>query len=253
MRLEEPSLGSANATLGTNQQDYGDQMKTISSVKKILDDTGQPQRKEQSFRKFGISVTSARVTDVDPNTEFKKRMRLRQQAAVDRAIASEQRIQEEEQRLLAIAKGEREVAERQAQAKVRQIEQTTNAETEKQLAITSATKLKEQAEIDRERSVILLEKAEIDAEAVKVAADAEAHAKAAVLEADNALEQKLDAEISIQRVWAEAYAKRNVLTYVFGAGNGDTPTGSDQEAQLLQQLLAMEYAKRLDYDRAIEN
>ena len=145
-------------------------------------------------------------------------MRLRQQAAADRTIAREQRIQEEEQRLLAIAKGEREVAERQAQAKVRQIEQTTNAETEKQLAIRSANKLKEQAEIDRERSVILLEKA----------------------------------EISIQRVWADAYAKRNVPTYVFGAGDGDTPTGGDQEAQLLQQLLAMEYAKRLDYDRAIQ-
>lgn len=154
--------------------------------------------------------------------------------------------------MLAIAKGEREVAERQAQAKVRQIEQTTNAETEKQLAIRSANKLKEQAEIDRERSVILLEKAEIDAEAVKVAADAEADAKAAVLEADNALAQKLEAEISIQRVWADAYAKRNVPTYVFGAGDGDTPTGGDQEAQLLQQLLAMEYAKRLDYDRAIQ-
>ena len=145
--------------------------------------------------------------------------------------------------MLAIAKVEREVAERQAQAKVRQIEQTTNAETEKQLAITSANKLKEQAEIDCERSVILLEKAEIDAEAVKVAADAEAYAKAAVLEADNALAQKLEAEISIERVWAEAYAKRNVPTFVFGAGDGETPKGGDQEAQLLQQLLAMEYAK----------
>jgi len=51
--------------------------------------------------------------------------------------------------LLAIAKGERELAERQAQAKVRQIDQTTNVEIEKQLAITSANKLKEQAEIDR--------------------------------------------------------------------------------------------------------
>ena len=117
-------------------------------------------------------------------------MRLRQHAAADRAIANEQRIREEEQRLLAIAKGERELAERQAQAKVRQIDHTTNVETEKQLAITSANKLKEQAEIDRERSVILLEKAEIDAEAVKVAADAEAYAKAVVLEADNALAQK---------------------------------------------------------------
>ena len=34
-------------------------------------------------------------------------MRLRQKAAADRAIAREQRIQEEEQLLIAIAKGER--------------------------------------------------------------------------------------------------------------------------------------------------
>jgi len=249
--LEEPRLGSANAALGTDQEEYGDQMKTVFTVRKILDDTGQPQRKEQSFKKFGISVTSARVTDVDPNQEFKNRMRLRHQAAADRAIAREQRIQEEEQRLLAIAKGEREVAERQAQAKVKQIEQTTDAETEKQLAITSAEKLKEQAEIDRARSRILLEKAEIDAQAVKVAADAEAYAKAAVLEADNALAQKLDAEIEIQRVWADAYAKRNVPQYVFGASDSDTPTGSDRETQLLQKLLSMEYSKRLDYDRTL--
>lgn len=248
--LEESAPGSANASLGRNQQEYGDQYKTVFIVKKLLDDTGLPQRKDQSFKKFGITVTSARVTGVDPNVEFKKRMRLRQQAAADRAIAREQRIQEEEQRLLAIAKGEREVAERQAKAKVLQIERTTNAETEKQLTLTEATKLKEQAEIDRERSRVLLEKAEIDAEAVKVAADAEAYAKAAVLEADNALAQKLDAEIEIQKVWADAYSTRKVPQYVFGATEG-TPTGNDQEAQLLQQLLTMEYAKRLEYDRSI--
>ena len=44
VRLEEPNLDSANAALGTNQQDYGDQVKTVFTVKKILDETGQPQR-----------------------------------------------------------------------------------------------------------------------------------------------------------------------------------------------------------------
>jgi hypothetical protein len=46
--------------------------------------------------------------------------------------------------------------------------------------------------------------------------------------------------------------KRSVPTYIFSAGDGDTPTGGNQEAQLLQELLVMEYAKRLDYDRAIQ-
>lgn len=72
---------------------------------------------------------------MQPNAKFVERMQLKQQASADRAIAREQRVQEEERRLLEIAKGERQVSERQAKAKVKQIEKTTNAETDKQLAI----------------------------------------------------------------------------------------------------------------------
>ena len=166
-------------------------------------------------------------------------------------------MQEEEQRLLAISKGEREVAERQAQAKVIQIERTTQAQTEKQLAVTEAEKRREQARIEKERAQILLETARIDADARRVAADAEAYAKQQILSADNALAQKLEAEIRIQELWAAAYAKRQVPQYVFGAGGGGgagpagPPMGSDSESRLLQQLLTMEYAKRLDYDRTL--
>lgn len=137
--VEADRPGTANAALGENQEEYGDDTKTIFVVQKLLDSTGQPGRKDQSFTKFDISLTSARVTDVNPNQKFKDRMALRQQAAADRAIAREQRIQEEEQKLLAVARSEREVAERQAAAaKVIHIEKTTDAETEKQRAITAA-------------------------------------------------------------------------------------------------------------------
>jgi regulator of protease activity HflC (stomatin/prohibitin superfamily) len=246
--------GSANAALGEDQEDFGDDTKTVFVVQKLLDATGQPRRKQQSFTKFGISVTSARVTDVNPNQKFKDRMALRQQAAADRAIAREQRIQEEEQKLLAVARGEREVAERQAAAKVIQIEKTTDAETEKQLAITAAEREREAARIAKEQSEILLEKARIDAEAVQVAADAEAYAKTQILEADNALAQKLDAEVEIQRLWAEAFASRNVPTYVFGgtgSSDGGAPVGSDDEASRLFQILTLQAAERLDYNRSI--
>ena len=247
--------GSANAALGEDQENFGDDTKTVFVVQKLLDQTGQPRRKEQSFTKFGISVTSARVTDVNPNEKFKDRMALRQQAAADRAIAREQRIQEEEQKLLAVARGEREVAERQASAKVTQIERTTDAETEKQLAITAAEREREAARIAKEQSEILLEKARIDAEAVQVAAEAEAYAKRQILDADNALAQKLDAEIEIQKLWANAFARRNVPTYVFGGGGGGdlggAPVGSDDEASRLFQILTLQAAERLDYDRTI--
>ncbi len=252
--IQRQQTSSANPALGQEQEQFGDDTQVVFIVEKLLDSTGQPRRKSQNFREFGITVVSARITDVNPNERFKSRMEQKQDAAAARSVAREQRIQEEEQRLLAISKGEREVAERQAQAKVIQIERTTQAETEKQLAITEAQKFREQARIEKERAQILLETATIDAEAKRVAAEAEAYAKRQILEADNALAQKLDAEIEIQKLWAEAYARRQVPQYVFGVGGGGSsgpPTGADSETRMLQQLLTMEYAKRLDYERAL--
>jgi regulator of protease activity HflC (stomatin/prohibitin superfamily) len=244
------SKGSANAALGQKQESYGDESKMIYIVKKLLDEHGIPRRKKQKFGDYGITVIDARVTDLVPNIKFVERMQLKQKASADRAIAREQRIQEEEQRLLAIAKGEREVAERQAKAKVIQIQRTTEAETEKQLAITHALKLKAQSEIGKETAQINLEKARIDAETKQTLAEAEAYQKRVILEADNALAQKLDAEVRIQTIWAQAYAKRSVPTNVFGATSG-VPSGRDDEAKTFMKLLTLDAAERLNYRRKI--
>ncbi len=244
------AIGSANVALGTDQEEYGEDAKTIFVVQKVLDATGQPRRKQQRFTDYGITVVSALVTDIKPNQKFIERMQLKQKASADRAIAREQRVQEEEQRLLAIARGEREVAERQAKAKVDQIQKTTEAQTEKQLAITRAEKLKAEAEIQRETAEINLEKARIEAETQRTLADAEAYQKQVILEADNALAQKLEAEIKIQQLWAEAYAQRKVPTNVFGGGSGaGAPVGNDYETKAFMQMLTLDAAKRLSYDR----
>lgn len=248
----KPIKGSANAALGDNQEGYGNETKMAFVVSKVMDTNGQPKRKKQRFTDFGITVVSALVTDMSPNKKFVERMQLKQQASADRAIAREQRTQEEEQRLLAIARGEREVAERQAMAKVEQIQKTTEAETEKQLALTSAQKLKEQAAISKDTAQINLEKARIEAETKRTLADAEAYEKKVILDADNALAQKLDAEIEIQKLWADAFAQRQVPTTVFGSGQGGAPVGSDSEVRAFMQMLTLDAAKRLSYDREVQ-
>lgn len=244
--------GTANASLGSNQEQYGEGAKTIFVVNKVLDDGGIPKRKNQRFIDYGVTVVTALVTDMKPNKKFVERMQLKQKASADRAIAREQRVQEEEQRLLAIARGEREVAERQAKAKVDQIQKTTNAETEKQLTITNAEKLKAQAAIAKETAQINLEKAKIDAETKRTLAEAEAYQKEVILKADNALAQKLEAEIEIQKIWAKAFSQRKVPTNVFGSGVGGAPTGSDSETKAFMQMLTLDAAKRLNYDRTIQ-
>lgn len=247
------ATASANASLGTDQEEYGERTRTIFVVQKVLDADGIPKRKKQRFLDFSITVVSALVTDMRPNQKFIERMQLKQKASADRAIAREQRVQEEEQRLLAIARGEREVAERQAKAKVEQIQKTTEAETDKQLAITGSEKLKAQAAISKDTAQINYEKAKIEAETKRTLADAEAYEKRVILQADNALAQKLDAEVQIQRIWADAFSKRKVPTTVFGSGGGTggAPVGNDAEVKAFMQMLTLDAAKRLNYDRGI--
>ncbi len=249
VRSSKGARASANASLGTDQEEYGENFKTIFVVRKVLDGDGLPKRKMQRFLGFGITVVSALITDMKPNNKFIQRMQLKQQASADRAIAREQRVQEEEQRLLAIARGEREVAERQAKAKVEQIQKTTEAETEKQLAITKAEKLKAEAAISKETAFINFEKAKVEAETVRTLAEAEAYKKKVILQADNALAQKLEAEIQIQTLWAGAFAKRKVPSTVFGSGSSGSPVGSDAEVKAFMQMLTLDAAKRLNYDR----
>lgn len=251
VRSTRSTTGSANAALGSDQEAYGEDAKTVFLVKKVIDANGQPRRKSQRFNDFGITVVSALVTDMRPNQKFIERMQLKQKASADRAIAREQRVQEEEQRLLAIARGEREVAERQAQAKVEQIQKTTEAETEKQLTITGAEKLKAEAAISKETAEINLEKAKIEAQTQRTLADAEAYQKRVILEADNALAQKLEAEVRIQELWSDAFAKRSVPTNVFGGGQGGAPVGNDAETKAFMQMLTLDAAKRLNYEREI--
>ena len=63
--------------------------------------------------------------------------------------------------------------------------------------------------------------------------------------------QKLDAEIEIQRIWAEAFAQRAVPQNVFGA-TGGTPVGSDMEVKNFMQLMTLDAAKRLSYERSLQ-
>lgn len=238
------------------QQKSEDEGKVVFKVEKRIDPkTGQPLRKKQNFTAFGIQMVAARVTDVVPNPKFRDRMKAKQDASAQRAINREQRIQEEEQRYLAIAKGEREVAEEQAKAKKAQIKQTTDAETAKRLALIEASKKKEQAMVDKETAEIRMQQAKIDAQRIKTLADADKYERESRIKGDNALQQKLDTELAIQKVWAQAYANRAVPQFVFGAGGqgseGSTPVGSDGEAKMFMQLMTMDAAKRLGYDRSV--
>lgn len=247
-----PTVAPSDSDVVVDTADTGGSETTRVVTRKRVDANGMDIRISHDYVDYGITVSSAIVEQLDPDNRFEERIQERKEAASRRIIAREQRLEQEEQRLLAITKSERDIAERQGQARVEQIERTTNAETEKRLALVEAEKYREQAKITQQTAEIELERAKIVAESVKVTADANAYERERLLEADNALQMKLNAEIEIQKVWAEAYAKRHVPSVVIGSGGPDgAPTGSDGEVSQLLKMLTVETAKRLAYDRDI--
>ena len=129
---------------------------------------------------------------------------------------------------------------------------TTEAETQKKLAITAAERVREEARVAKETAAINLERARIDAESVQVAADAAAYEKRVILEADGALAQKLAAWTDAQAVWADAASKINVPSTVIAGGTGSGNAGSALgTVESFMNMLMVKTAKDLSVDTAI--
>lgn len=220
---------------------------------KVTDASGNDIRVPHDYSQWGIVAAQAILENLDPDDRFEDQIQARKDAASRRVVAREQRLEQEEQRLLAIQQGETEIARRQAAARTEQIQRTTDAETEKQLALIAAERQREEAEIARATAAINLERARIDAEAVTVAADAEAYAKEAILEADGALAQKLEAWVEAQRVWADAASQINVPATVFnnGGGEGGEAGNALGTVEQFMSMMMMRTAQELQVDPTI--
>ena len=222
------------------------------AMEKVLDSSGNVVREAHGYTKYGIVVSSAILENLDPDDVFEDQIAARKEAASRRIVAREQRKEQEEQRLLAITTGETDIARRQATAKTEQIQQTTEADTRKKLALIAAEQRREEAAIARDTAEIKLEQARIDAESVKTLADGEAYAKEAVLLADGALAQKLEAYVATQQVWADAFSKRQVPATVFSTGGGTTDVpGSNTDVSNFMNLMTMNAARNLSVDMEI--
>lgn len=225
----------------------GEQKRAAFVTEKETDDKGREIRKPQVFVGMGVEVVEARVPNILPNPQFRERMVKVQSAQADLAVARADRLKEEEAKLLSTAKGQRLVEEKRQETLRVQVEQTTNAQTKKKLAIIEAEQAEESATIAKRTSQQLLDKAEIDAKATKTTADAEAYAKKAVMLADGALDKKLDTLVKINHAWAGAAAAAPVPSVMMG-GAGSEGSSRQSEIGQLMSIMAAKAAKDLSVD-----
>lgn len=247
-----PQVSKAAANdMKTSQDtsDMGDLLSRQVTMEKVLVN-GVEVREKHDYAEYGIVVGSAILENLDPDDKFEEQIQARKDAASRRIVAQEQRKEQEEQRLLAIQTGETNIAKRQSEAKVSQIQQTTDAETKKKLALITANQMLEEAEVQRQTAVVNLEKSKLDAAAKQVTADADAYAKKAVIEADGALKEKLEAIVAINGHWAQAAANMNVPSTVLGGTGttGNTLATSDA----FMQMMLVKSAKDLQVDLKVK-
>ena len=278
---EGPDINRATAP--SSDENVADTAETGGSsrlrivTRKKLDSSGIEMRIPHGFTHYGITVSTAILQNLDPDDAFEQQIKERKDAAARRSVAREKRLEQEEQRLLALAEAERAIAQRQGKAREEQIQRTTDAETKKRLALIEAEQQrassqvakqtaevqaetkkslalieagqrKEEAEIAKQTAQLNLERAEIDARAKRVSAEAEAYEKQALLQADGALAQKLSAWVASQKAWADAFSNRKVPTTVFGGTTGAGNAGSDLDVQAFMQIMTMQAAKQLQLD-----
>ena len=158
--------------------------------------TAAPKRKLSSIKEYGITVADAAITDVDYEEKVDQKLIKIIDAATKSAISKQELMTAQQQTLTAKAKGEQALVEIEYQQKQEQTRQVVEAETKVKVA-----------EQDRLQQKIAYEGSILEAKKIKEMADAQAYARMKIMKADGALEMKLNAQIEVQKVWADAFSK----------------------------------------------
>jgi uncharacterized membrane protein YqiK len=196
--------------------------------------------KDHPLKKFGLVLVQANVQDVDPDPAFKDKLKEQREAAAQVAIERQNARKEEERKKRIIAQGE---AEKKIELEKQQIERVIAGETKAKEAeqeqvkkVTEATTRKREAEIEYERKQIELETAKLEAERIQTLAQAESDRRRLLMEADNALEKRLEAYVQVSEAFAAAIRDKRLVPEVVVSGSEGS--GQSNATDLIALLMA---------------
>lgn len=188
-------------------------------VNKRKNTDGSIMRKKHPITVYGIMVSQATVEDVNPEVKFKELLGKQRDAAAQASIEKEKAKQAEYEKQRIIAEGEAEKAKIKVGMEKEQITALITMETEKK---------REQVNVQKRK--LELQSARLKAQEVKVLADAEAYKKKKVMQADGALEMKLQTFEKVHAAYAQAIAGTQLVptTYIGGGSSAKgTPSSMD--------------------------
>lgn len=198
--------------------------KKTYTVVQQLDKNGQAKRKFSSIKEYEISVGDAQITDVDYQEQVDNMLAKKIEASTKASVSKQELMTAQQQALTIEAQGKAQLVKIEYEQKQNQTKQVVAAQT-----------LVELAKQDLEKQGIALQGAKKEAEKIKVLADADAYEKQRAIQANGALEQKLEAYVKVQEAWAKAASSSNwVPTYQSG---GTTPNGGSNVNQMVDMFM----------------
>ncbi|MEM6963512.1 MAG: SPFH domain-containing protein [Bacteroidota bacterium] len=184
--------------------------KRIYANKIRVNKTGEKVRKESDLKIFGINIASATIENVDYEAQVDQKLKKKIEASTRESVSKQNLVTAQQEAMTAEAEGRKALVEIEYQEKQVQTQKVVQAETEVRLA-----------EKDKEKQRIALEAAKLEAQKIKALAEAEAYAKQKVMQADGALEKKLEAYKEVQALWATAFQNyQGDLVPKFQTGGG---------------------------------
>ncbi len=201
------------------------QEKTVDIVEPKVDPkTGQIEREEASpIEMFGINAYNITISGITYDPVIEKQIEQQQLAyqAVQQAMVDARKA---EQAAITTAKqGEAEAAKAKWAQEVIKATEITKAQQDKDVATLQATK-------DKEVAALALETAKLAALKTLTEAKADSDARRLAMQADNALQKRLDAYVEVQKAWATAAGAQRQTPDVVLGGNG----GATNATQLME-------------------
>ena len=204
--------------------------KRIYANKIRINEDGLKVRKESDLKRFGIRIASATIENVDYESQVDEKLKKKIGASTRESVSKQNLVTAQQEAMTAEAEGRKRLVEIEYKEKQVQTQQLVQAETAVRLA-----------EKDKEKQIIALEAARLEAQKIKALAEAEAYAKQKVMAADGALDKKLAAYKDVQEVWANAFMNyKGDLVPKFQTGGGTKGNAGLDFMEIMSAKAAMD-------------
>lgn len=169
--------------------------------------TNQPMRRSTVLEELGCIVTQCQIDVPQFDESVQNMLKQRRDQSIQTEISKQAAIRADQDKI---------TAERQGQAAVMKVKY--EKEMEKQAAVTDAEKEKAVADLNKQAAEFTKKKLILEGEG-------EAEKRKLIMNADGALQIKVDALIEVNKIWADAYKtcpNRPTPDIIYGASSNGT-------------------------------